>query len=292
MARWSAKTLGLAGCAMAMMACGGDDLAGLALPVNGGSSSGPPGAGIDAPGSNPGAEPGEGIWHGETVSDDGETRDVIGLIDGWGWMTLVTSRGHYLGAIVRRDVSAELAEVEVDGKSIAAAGLTWPDGTTVADFRFSGSISPSTEINGDYSGPLDTGTIGLSFDPASDRGQDLENTDGMWVVRDVTGNIAATFQIASGLTTGAAPSASIDGSDQDGCVYSGTVTADTWVSVYLYDVSLTVSNCAARSGLDISGEYGGPAGLMDTQRGSGANDLFVLAISNDEYALTFRLEEI
>lgn len=237
-----------------------------------------------APGLSPRAEPGEGIWQGKITSDvGGDSRDIVGLVDGWGWMTLITDKGQLFGAIHRQDVSDDRAEFSVDLTGITAAGFSWLDGSSVAQVTFVGTISPPTEINGNYSGAGDSGTISLSFDPASDRPLSLARIEGMWANRNSPQNITAIFDISSG---------AINGSDENGCIYSGKATADGWMSVYIYDTSVTVSNCPAIFGTDFNGEYVGPAGLTDIEAGSHLDDMLIIGISNDEHAITLTLERI
>ena len=252
-------------------------------------------AAFPGPGSSPWAQPGEGIWQGEITSDvSGETRDAVALADGWGMMRLLLDKGHVAGLIDRRDVSNELAEFSIQATGTAFAGLTWRDGSRVATFTLTGTISPPTVINGYYTGGSDTGTFSLSFDPASDRRLDLERLDGMWAVRDLNQNIVATFEIASGGVTGGLPSASIDGSDQYGCVYTGTIRADVWLlSAYLFDVSLMISNCPWGFRVPRNGDYEGPAGLTDLESGSNMDDLFIVAVEGGGgHVLTLELERI
>jgi hypothetical protein len=298
----STKTfLAVVGYAIAAAACSGGTES-ISMPVRPPGGAGTNGFSFPGPGSNPEAQPGEGIWHGTLTWNAGEEgRKVIGLIEGWagwanGWMTLLTERGHFSGGIARNVVSPELAEFSVAATGITLAGSSWPNGSRVDEFAFSGTISPPTEINLDFSGADEIGTVSMSFDPASDRGLDLKKLDGMWVLRDEFENISATFEIRSGQNTaGLSGTGSIDGTDQDGCVYTGTVSFDTWAySVYLYDVSLTISNCPGDFGLDPNGDYEGPAGLTDLQPGSGENDLFIIGASNMDVgrAVTLALEKI
>ena len=277
--KFSMKLIGVAGYVILGTACGGGgENAGRIV------TTGPlgPRVSIDGPGSNFAAEPGEGIWQGAMVSNvSGESSPIVALIDGWGWMTLVSENGQFLGAIQRQDNSTDHADITVDVTGIAAAGFSWPDGSTTTEFSLSGAISPPTEINANYSGGGDNGTISMLFDPASDRPLSVGRANGMWVRRDASQNITAVFEITR---------RSINGTDADGCIYEGTMMSDTWFSVYIFDVSLTASNCPLLLGIDLNGEYVGPAGVTDMEPGSGQDDKLIIAVSNDEHVITLALD--
>lgn len=240
-------------------------------------------------------EPGEGIWHGTLKSDSSEhSLDLIGLIDGWGGMRLLGPDSQYLGQIDRHDLQNNEAEFTVNGTRIAINGTTWPDGSRTVPFSISGTLAPTTrtgasdggEIRADYTDAAVSGSISLSFDPASNRAPSLERLDGMWVVRDETENIAATFGISAG---------ALEGSDKDGCVYAGDMSVDPFGhSSLLFEVYLTVSNCPMTSTTNSSGLYRGSAGITDLQRNSAESDWLIIGVNNEDIdrAITLSLQKM
>jgi hypothetical protein len=225
-------------------------------------------------------EPGEGVWRGNIISD-GETgsREVIGLIDGWGRLRLLTDQAQYVGGIYRASdlTTTTIRSTQLVG--IAQAGFSWPDGSAVADFSLSGTMSPS-KIQASYTGSADSGRIELAFDTSSDRQFSVRKADGLWVLRDEWQNIAATFEITSG---------SIYGSDTEGCVYDGRIVRDVMgTSVYLFGVDLNIANCAPVEGRGRNGDYGGHGGLTD----NGNTDLIFIGVNTEAVALNLALEKL
>jgi hypothetical protein len=235
-------------------------------------------------------EPGEGVWRGNIISD-GETgsREVVGLIDGWGRLRLLTDRAQYVGAISRAsDLTTTTIRSAHELVGIAQAGFSWPDGSAVADFSLSGTMSPS-KIQASYTGSADSGRIELSFDTSSNRQFSVRKADGLWVLRDEWQNIAATFEI----TSESIYSGSIYGSDTEGCVYDGRIVRDVMgTSAYLFGVDLTIANCAPVEGRGRNGDYGGHGGLTDNEPGSGNTDLFFIGVNTEAVALNLALEKL
>jgi hypothetical protein len=230
------------------------------------------------------AEPGEGIWRGSMASDlEAGGRDVVGLIDGWGRIRLMTEQGQYVGGIYRDSdrPNTNIRSTRLIG--ITLADFTWPDGSVVTDFSLRGTMSPTT-IAGEYEGGGDSGRIELSFDEGSSRQLGVQATEGLWNVRDESQNVTATFRFTSG---------SIYGSDVDGCVYSGHVLKDTiGTSVFLFGIDLNVDNCAPIAGRERNGEYSGHGGLTDLEPGSDSADLFFIAVNNETSAVNLELERL
>jgi hypothetical protein len=222
-------------------------------------------------------EPGEGIWRGTLTPDaSNDPVELIGLVDGWGGATLMTSEAQYVGQIRRHDLSDNEAEFAIAATGIALNGSTWPDGSRVTDFLINGTLTPlrrrkpsdGAEINADYAGDFASGTMALSFDFASIRELDVSKLDGAWALRGDSEESYANFEIASG---------SLEGEDNAGCVYSGSTVVDTFGhSVFLYDVTLSVANCLP----SLNGTYWGAAGLTDVERGSEENDWLIVTASN------------
>lgn len=276
---WRSRVLTITSCALLIAACNGADT----KPVS--TTTGPSGqqpTGVDGPVL--GAEPGEGFWIGQMISDvTHEQRHIFALVDSWGWMRLITADAQYVGAIRRVDISSTRSDISVDLTGIASPGFGWANETSVSAFTLDGTISPATEISADYSGVDDSGSITLSLDPAGSRSVALWILDGMWASLDSNRNIRATFDINSG---------SLYGTDTDGCVFIGDIVADSWTSAYIYNVSLEIANCPDLDGTELNGNYLGSAGVGDIEEGSNRSDSLLIGVDNGQQAIMLMLEKI
>ena len=234
-------------------------------------------------------EPAEGAWHGTITSAvSGESADVFALVDGWGYMELLTEQGNYSGAIYREDISHDFATITADLTGISAVGATWLSGATIEGFSLTGTMEGGAFISADYAGGGDAGTVSLSFDRASLRGARMERAQGTWVRRDASQNITATFEI----TVLDSAYATLSGSDVDGCVYGGNLEGDWWTSAYVFDVALYVGNCPLVGGIDVNGNYGGAGGVTDIVAGSEQDDRLILGVNNGAIAIMAVLEKL
>lgn len=218
-----------------------------------------------------------------TSNVSGDTFDVIGLINGWGEMRLLMDNGHLIGfpTAIGTAFTADLI-------GITAVGFTWPDNSTTAEFSLGGTYSPDRSISANYSGAGEDATISLTYDPISERGSRIGTAAGTWVQWNNSQNIAATFTVSN---TGP-HSGRIDGTDVDGCVYSGEL--DTWTSeANVYDVpSVTVSNCPVVGGIDLNGDYAGSGVVTDNVTGSNQNDIFIIGVASETQIITVALEKL
>ena len=243
----------------------------------------PPFAPLQAPPPEEIGEPGEGIWQGTMASSiSGNTLDVVGLVNSWGELRLLTDQGQFIGQI---RISGDSITSRLTG--ISAEGFRWPDDSTIGDFSFSGDYLHRSAIEGDYSGAGDDGTISLEFDPASDRISEIDRVVGMWALRDTLQNITATLEIDRVDMHGAA----IAGSNVDGCIFNGEL--ESWTSAFVFDVwTLSVSNCPSAPGQNLNGEYEGLGAVRDRETGSNLDDEFILGIDGDGRVITIALEKI
>lgn len=220
-----------------------------------------------------------GVWRGTLTSDVTMSAvAVTAVITESGTARLILDNGSQLVGSVTTDSD----HLTGDLTGITELGLQWPNNTTVASFSMDGTVAERDTITGTYAGAGDMGTLTLSFDSVYDRASSLAVLAGQWARLDALQNYTATFSFDG--------QGAIDGSDADGCIYSGAVTVAD-MSVDVYTVALTVENCPA-SGVNLNGQYAGGGVLTDETPGSNQNDVFVLGVSNDQFVITMRLNRI
>ena len=236
------------------------------------------GGGLSAPPVVNNLDP-SGVWQGTLTSDvTMNAVAVTAVITASGSARLILADGSQLsGSVVTNgdQVSGNLT-------GITELGLQWQDNTTVSSFTINGTVAQRSAITGTYTGAGDSGTLTLTFDSVYDRTSSLATLAGQWERLDALQNITATISFDA--------QGAIDGSDADGCIYSGTVSVSD-SSVDVYTVSLTVANCVV-SGLDLDGQYTGTGVLSDQTAGSNQNDAFLLAVSDNRFVITMRLNRI
>lgn len=266
----------LAGCLATVSACsdGGapssdvssDDADGIPTPDEGDPSDdgGPP------PDDGTGETVVQGVYTGEITSTaTGETRRLVAFADGWGDWRFVTRQGQYHG----------LLGFDWPLTGITAAGHTWPDGSAkTAYFSFEITERSASDLQGTYHGPPDRGTWLLSAEPKRTGYPD----PGFYLLRDESRNHTATFEIGAGGV--------INGSDMDGCVFSGKLNQDGWTFEYIYEVNLTVENCPAGTEGTSNGDYHGSGGFTPSWTDPHADPVLTLAADNGAQALLLDLE--
>jgi hypothetical protein len=220
-----------------------------------------------------------GIWRGALTSSVTQSAiAVTAVIAEAGTARFILDNGSQLVGSVTTDADQLTGSLT----GITDLGLRWPDNTTVADFTIDGTVAARATITGTYGGGGDMGTLTLSFDSVYDRDSSLAALVGQWERLDALQNPTATFSFDA--------QGAIEGSDADGCIYSGTVTVpDPTVNVYA--VALTVASCVA-SGVNINGRYDGTGVLTDETSGSSQSDVFILAANSNQYVITMRLSRI
>ena len=76
----------------------------------------------------------EGVWRGTITSNVGSsTREVIGLVNGWGELRLLTEEGQFFGF-------ASGIQFTWTFTGITSVGYHWPDNSTVGTFSFKGTV--------------------------------------------------------------------------------------------------------------------------------------------------------
>lgn len=209
---------------------------------------------------------GEGVYVGTITSDvTAGTQPFFALVDGWGFTKLIGPSGQYYGR-----PPDELA-------GLTTAGNTWLDGSTHAEFVFAGSLRAGS---GSYSGAGDAGTWTLNQQPKRAGGL----YDGVYALRDDNQNIRASFQVTNG--------SGLYGSNVDGCIFTGEFSQDGWDFHYVYDVILTVENCPDGVDEDLDGNYFGLGGFTDTAGCPAQSRSFLIAVNNEEQAVTLALERL
>ncbi len=200
----------------------------------------------------------DGIWRGSFVSDSTGSYSLLGLIKD--------------GEI--RMLSADNGSIHAGTASVASGGVfsaTTTDyaigGTVYAETSMTGSYVQGQSISADYTATNgDSGTVSLTYDELYDRDSSLALTEGIWSVTEGAYTFTITIQ-ADG---------TLDGSDTDGCIYSGSVSIiDS--NKNLYDVDVSAANCGVADG-----DYNGYGVISDDQS---ANDTFSLVANNENYII-------
>lgn len=196
--------------------------------------------------------------------DDVEGLEIIGLVVGaeMRFVSLDANAAYAgLGSINGNDFTAETTGYDLD------SGVNWTSEIT-------GTIRTGESISATYSGNGQTGTVELEYDPLSDRGSSFDRIADIWSVTDGLNTLTLTVDVDG----------RIDGSDTDGCVYSGSISIPD-ADVNIYSMELEVSSCG-----EDDGAYGGFAVLGDQVADSDANDLMLFFISNPEEAVVGLLQ--
>lgn len=162
--------------------------------------------------------------------------------------------------------------LSIDGNSFTAntGNFDFDDGL-FSTSNIQGTVRTKESIVGTFTSTNDqSGSLNLSYNPITDRGSSLVAIAGTWSLTN--GADTLTIVVDNGV---------INGSDTDGCVYSGDVgILDASVNIYSLDIA--VSNCG-----EDSADYAGFAILTD---GAGENDVMGISISNPDEAMVGFLE--
>lgn len=146
-----------------------------------------------------------GVWEGTLTQNGVGTYSVTGLITG-GQMRFISVDGNalYEGtvSVSGSTLTATTTNYVIDGGIFSTSTLT---GTVVTASTISGTFTSSDGGSGSFS---------LSYDPITTRGSSLATLTANWFVTD--GAYSMSIPIDA---TGA-----INGTDSDGCVYTGQVS--------------------------------------------------------------------
>ena len=214
----------------------------------GGSSSSTPVATADA----------TGVWEGTITQNGVGTFSVTGLITG-GQMRFLSADGNtiYEGT------------VSVSGNTFTATTSNYAiDGGIFSTSTLTGSVVTANSISGTFtSSDGGSGSFSLTYDPITTRGSSLATITANWFVTDGSGySMSLTIDSAG----------TLNGSDSDGCVYTGQVNIID-PTVNIYGISLTASSCGF-----YDGAYSGYAVVADD---TGTNDALVFTVSNANVVL-------
>jgi len=180
-----------------------------------------------------------GIWFGYNFTDQvGDSREFIGIAteDGTFRYLELPTKVQFAGTVT---FNGEIAEGS--GVALAAPGATWGDASMVSALDISGFVVERESIEGDWSlFSGETGNYWLLFDSLYFKDSSLDLTAGVWSIVDDTGADIGT------LTIGA--DGSLNGQNIAGCLYSGNL-AIIDMQYDVYDVSVTISNCAESDGV-------------------------------------------
>lgn len=166
-----------------------------------------------------------GVWEGTITQNGVGTYSVTGLITG-GQMRFISVDGNALYE----------GTVSVSGSTLTATTTNYViDGGIFSNSTLTGTVVTASSISGTFtSSDGGSGSFSLTYDPITTRGSSLATITANWFVTD--GAYSMSIPIDA---TGA-----INGSDSDGCVYTGQASIID-PAVNIYGVSLTASVCAA-----------------------------------------------
>lgn len=193
-----------------------------------------------------------GVWEGTITQNGVGTYSVTGLITG-GQMRFISVDGNALYE----------GTVSVSGSTLTATTTNYIiDGGIFSTSTLTGTVVTASSISGTFtSSDGGSGSFSLTYDPITTRGSSLATITANWFVTDGVYSMSIPID-----ATGA-----INGSDSDGCVYTGQVNIID-PAVNIYGVSLTASACGL-----YDGAYSGYAVVADD---TGMNDILVFTVSN------------
>ena len=173
---------------------------------------------------------------------------------------------------------------------ITTDGSTWPDGSEIATFSFSGTRSADGAIEGSYAGAGDSGAVLLDKTTGPIGDSRVRAVEGMWVLRDASQNIIATYLISQN----GQRSAVFEGSHVNGCVFSGEI--EDWSSMFVYDFdNLEISGCPIVDGTSMNGNFESFSGLaapIKINLAGTTGDFLAVVVSDDRRAITLILESL
>lgn len=205
-----------------------------------------------------------GVWEGTITQNGVGTYSVTGLITG-GQMRFISVDGNALYE----------GTVSVSGSTLTATTTNYIiDGGIFSTSTLTGTVVTASSISGTFtSSDGGSGSFSLTYDPITTRGSSLATITANWFVTDGVYSMSIPID-----ATGA-----INGSDSDGCVYTGQVNIID-PAVNIYGVSLTASACGL-----YDGAYSGYAVVADD---TGMNDILVFTVSNANVVIVGVLDRI
>ncbi|MCJ7556199.1 MAG: hypothetical protein MUP90_04705 [Gammaproteobacteria bacterium] len=196
--------------------------------------------GVTVPERLPTADPNiGGIWFGYNFTDQlGDSQEFIGIAteDGTFRYLELATQVQFVGTVT---FNGEIAKGS--GVAIAAPGATWGDTSMVSTLDISGFVVERESVEGDWSlASGETGYYWLLFDSVYFKDSSLDLTAGVWSIVDDTGADIGTLTVEA--------DGSLNGQNIAGCLYSGNL-AIIDMQYDVYDVSVTISNCAESDGV-------------------------------------------
>jgi len=196
-----------------------------------------------------------GIWAG-TITPTGDSPENVILVissDGTAYLIPESITFGWFGTVsqTQGNVTFSLTNYANDATNGLAVSLTGTNASNTMSLTYSGGI------------------VSVTYNAIYERSSSLAKTNGIWSWTDGASYTQTLTIDASG---------NIDGSDTDGCVFSGSISTPN-TSVNIYNVTLMLELCGA-----INGTYTGTATLSD---GLGAYDSLTIGAANNQDALFF-----
>lgn len=206
-------------------------------------------------------ETANGIWLGTLSSDVLNQKFEFGGISQNNNIWLWTSSTFYVGNI-------SITGDKLTGTLKGYTSTKFPDGSSITDCNFSGTVKTKNSMNGSYSGGGDQGSYQLSYNSLYERGSTLSYLVGNWILQTNTqwGSVTITIDANGNLT----------GSPSTGGTWSGNISIfDS--SINAYSVVLDISNT-----IMANGHYDGIGFFSDTIK---QNDTFIICAKNPTNAI-------
>ncbi len=178
-----------------------------------------------------------GIYNG-SITESGQTYTLMGIVDEIGNATFVESNSTAPVALVTPGTEITSANGSYNSGPNAAAyalcctGFTFSNGQSTERVAISATIDPRTSINGTFTDAGGSGTFTLTYDAAH-----YQQASSLSLI---AGTYAYSYGGATGTIT-IASNGTVSGSDNQGRVYSGTVTVQN-AAYNAYDVLITQTN--------------------------------------------------
>ena len=224
---------------------------------------------VSQPPPPPPQQSASGIWTGTITSNvAGQSQSLIGLVTETSEVYFFTSTsGNFIGT---GSVNGDQFSGTLMG--FAPTGFTWPDGSAIAQFTMSGTVTTRIRISGTYSGGGDSGTFTVLYDSTYERPSSLPTMSGLWATDpNAFGGTAELTIDPLGLAFG---------SNTVGCVFNAIVSIRN-ASFNYYQIDLIVTSCGV-----FTGSYSGLGVLTDTFV---FNDTIIFQLSNVNFAFTLEL---
>ena len=179
-----------------------------------------------------------GIWRGTlTLTEISGSQEVVAIVSENDEFRLISTTGIQASGTL----TAGSGSASGDLRFYPTEGETFSDDRTSLTGTFEGAAEEATRLDGDWVASVDNnieGRFRLTYDTVYAEDSSLTRLAGNYSAQDLSG-FSRSIVVQD---TGA-----IEGSDTDGCTYSGTAAIiDTQWNAY--DLTITVTDCSARAG--------------------------------------------